>query len=103
MDFEYFYRNNTGRKYNTPEEKEEALRAWELGAELTEKRKDVSLEKIRKLAEKAADKAKPVNSILWVRAFCRGYAETRAARQEAEENARIKERKRILSMIGEMR
>ncbi|MBO4555518.1 MAG: hypothetical protein J5706_02070 [Elusimicrobiales bacterium] len=104
MNFDYFYSNNTARKYNTPEAKEEA-KAEEVRPQRKPRPEQIIASCVMQIATQVdilrQEHEKFVNDTR--QEFVKLTTEMSAAIKEAEENARIKERKRILSMIGEMR
>jgi len=89
MEFKEFYEKiRSVQKLNTPEERDEAMRAWEAGKDFALKSKKISSGKVHDIAEKLAKEKRRKNQKLWLKAFCRGYAEANAAgtpRQEPKD------------------
>ena len=86
MTFEEWYRD--GQKIrtpgSTPEMKEEARAAWELGGILYSGRKNMTAAEVHKAATSHANAFGSIelhNPCLFIKAFCRGYAEKRASAQ----------------------
>lgn len=84
--FKEFYKKiRSVQKLNTPEEKEEAMKAWNAGADFARKSKKISSGKVHDIAEKLAKEKRRKNQKLWLKAFCRGYAEANVSEQETKD------------------
>ena len=83
---EFYEKIRSVQKLNTAEERDEAMRAWEAGKDFALKSKKISSGKVHDIAEKLAKEKRRKNQKLWLKAFCRGYAETNAARQEEQKD-----------------
>lgn len=92
---EFYDKIRSVQKLNTPEEKDEAMKAWNAGADFALKSKKISSGKVHDIAEKLAKKERRKNQKLWLKAFCRGYAEANASENKQEPKDMTEEIKKI--------
>ena len=92
---EFYEKIRSIQKLNTAEERDEAMRAWEAGKDFALKSKKISSGKVHDIAEKLAKKERRKNQKLWLKAFCRGYAEANAAENKQDPKDMTEEIKKL--------